>query len=108
MIFDRIAELKIREAISEGKFDKLPNAGQPIDLQEYFETPADMRLAYSILKSANCVPEEVELLREIARLERALASDDSQSVESADVYRRRLRDSRVRLAVLLERNRGRR
>jgi hypothetical protein len=108
VIFDRIAELKIREAISEGKFDKLPNAGQPIDLQEYFETPADMRLAYSILKSANCVPEEVELLREIARLERALASDDSQSVESADVYRRRLRDSRVRLAVLLERNRGRR
>src|SRR3954470_14570374 len=62
VIFDRIAELKIREAIAEGKFDHLPNAGQPLDLDEYFQTPAEWRLAYSILKSAKCLPEEVEVL----------------------------------------------
>ena len=53
MIFDRIAELKIREAITEGKFDNLPNAGQPIDLEDYFRTPPEMRLASD--------PEEREL-----------------------------------------------
>jgi len=66
VIFDRIAELKIREAIAEGKFDRLPNAGQPLDLEEYFQTPAEWRLAYSVLKSAKCLPAEVELLNEIA------------------------------------------
>jgi hypothetical protein len=100
VIFDRIAELRIREAISEGKFDALPNAGQPIDLDDYLRTPPEMRLAYSILKSAKCLPEEVELLNEIAALERALASE---SADPADA-RRRLRDCRLRLAVLLERN----
>jgi hypothetical protein len=100
VIFDRIAELKIREAISEGKLDALPNAGQPIDLDDYFRTPPEMRLAYSILKSAKCLPEEVELLNEIAALERALGNEGA---DAADV-RRRLRDCRLRLAVLLERN----
>jgi hypothetical protein len=100
VIFDRIAELKIREAIAEGKFDNLPNAGQPLDLDEYFQTPPEWRLAYSILKSAKCLPEEVELLNEIASLERA---DDA--ADTAAARRRRLRDLRLRLGVLLDRKR---
>jgi hypothetical protein len=100
VIFDRIAELKIREAISEGKFDNLPNAGEPIDLEDYFQTSAEMRLAYSILKSAKCLPEELELLNEIAALERALASEGADAAAA----RRRLRDCRLRLGILLERN----
>ena len=101
VIFDRIAELKIREAIAEGKFDRLPNAGQPLDLEEYFQTPAEWRLAYSILKSAKCLPEEVELLNEIARIE-AVPTD---TADGGGTRRRRLRDLRLRLAVLLERKR---
>ena len=102
MIFDRIAELKIREALAEGKFDNLPNAGQPLDLEEYFQTPAEWRLAYSILKGAKCLPEEVELLNEIASLERRLADD---APDAAAARRRRIRDLRLRLAILLDRNR---
>jgi Domain of unknown function (DUF1992) len=102
VLFDRIADLKIREAIAEGKFDRLPNAGQPLDLDEYFQTPAEWRLAYSMLKSAKCLPEEVELLNEIARLERA-----AEGAPDADgIRRRRLRDLRLRLAVLRDRNRS--
>jgi hypothetical protein len=100
VIFDRIAELKIRDAITEGKFDNLPNAGQPIDLEDYFRTPPEMRLAHSILKSANCLPEELELLNEIAALERAVANEGKDAAQA----RRRLRDCRLRLGVLLERN----
>jgi len=102
VIFDRIAELRIREAIEEGKFDNLPNAGRPLDLDEYFQTPAEWRLAYSILKSAKCLPEEVELLNEIAALER---KGVERAVDADRARRRRLRDLRVRLGVLLERKR---
>jgi len=102
VIFDRISELKIREAIADGKFDRLPNAGQPLDLEEYFQTPAEWRLAYSMLKSAKCLPEEVELLNEIAGIERSAGTDAAD----ADGRRgRRLRDLRLRLAVLLDRKR---
>ena len=66
MPFSRVAELKIREAMAEGAFDNLPNAGQPLDLEDYFATPEDLRMAHSILKSAKCSPAEVELLKEIA------------------------------------------
>jgi len=56
MAWERIAENKIREAIQDGEFDNLPGSGKPIDLDEYFKLPADLRVAYSLLKSANCVP----------------------------------------------------
>jgi DnaJ-like protein len=102
VIFDRIAELKIREGIAEGKFDNLPNAGQPLDLEEYFQTPAEWRLAYSMLKSAKCLPEEVELLNEIASLERSNAEN---AVDAEGARRRRLRDLRLRLGVLFDRRR---
>src|SRR5262245_1014291 len=102
VIFGRIADLEIREAIAEGKLDNLPNAGKPLDLDEYFQTPAEWRLAYSILKSAKCLPEEVELLNQITSLERS-GADDGAGPDAA--RRRRLRDLRLRLGVLLDRKR---
>ena len=42
MVFDRIADKRIREAMSEGKFDHLPRKGA-IDLEEYFKLPAELR-----------------------------------------------------------------
>jgi len=100
MVFDRLADRRIREAISEGKFDHLPRRGA-IDLDEYFKLPADLRMAYSILKSAGCVPEEVELLREADRLETELASatDDARRA----TLRRELADARLKLDLALER-----
>ncbi len=73
MAFDRIIEEKILEAIEKGEFDNLPGSGKPLDLDAYFSTPADVRLGYSVLKSAGCVPPEVELGREIEHLKRELA-----------------------------------
>jgi hypothetical protein len=53
MPFSRIAESRIREAMEQGQFDNLPGAGQPLNLEEYFSTPEDLRMAYSILKNAS-------------------------------------------------------
>ena len=64
---NKLADNRIREAIKNGLFDDLPH-GKRVDHEEYFATPEDRRMAYSILKNANCVPEEVALLNDIAAL----------------------------------------
>ena len=64
-IFDKIAEERIREAIERGEFDDLPGKGQPLNLEDDSHLPADLRLAYKILKNADCLPPELELRKEI-------------------------------------------
>jgi DnaJ homologue, subfamily C, member 28, conserved domain len=100
MPFSRIAENRIKEALEQGLFENLPGAGQPLNLEEYFSTPEDLRMAYSILKSAHCAPAEVELASEIARLERALAQTEDTTTRKA--LQRALTDRQTQLAVMLE------
>jgi hypothetical protein len=71
MPFERIAELRLRQAIEDGLLDDLPNRGKRLDLEEYFATPEDVRVAYSILKNANCLPEEIQLRNDVVALARA-------------------------------------
>ena len=101
MSFNRIAENRIREAMEQGQFDNLPGAGQPLSLEEYFATPEDLRMAYSVLKSANCRPLEVELLNEITRLEQAVATAADEATRAT--HQRALAHRRTELAILLER-----
>ena len=100
MPFSHIAERRIREAIAEGHFENLPGAGKPLNLEEYFSTPEDVRMAYSILKNANCAPAEVELLNEVSRLERAVAQ--ASDVKHRDSLQRELTNRRTELAVVFE------
>jgi hypothetical protein len=102
MAFEHIAENKIRDAVHRGEFDNLSGAGRPLDLDEYFKPPEHLRMAFSILKSANCVPAAVELLNEVAMLERRLAA---ASETEKPAIRRALADRRTQLAVALERAR---
>ena len=102
MAWERIAENKIREAMQDGAFENLPGAGKRIDLDGYFQLPEHLRVAFSILKSANCVPAEVELLNEVAALERQLSAASEQQQPA---IRRLLTDRRTQLAVVLERAR---
>ena len=73
MSFERLVENKIREAMEKGEFDNLPGQGQPLDLTAYFNTPSDLRLGFAMLKGAQFVPPEVELRRELERLQEQLA-----------------------------------
>ena len=59
--------------MTQGLFENLEGEGRPLDLDDYFSQPEDLRMAFSILKSAHCVPVEVDLLNEISRLERTIA-----------------------------------
>jgi hypothetical protein len=100
MSFERLAENRIREAMAEGAFDDLANAGQPLDLESYFALPAHLRMGYSILKSANCLPQEVELLNDVARLERAVAEAPTEEARAA--ARKAANERRLQLSILLE------
>ena len=72
-IFDKIADEKIREAMERGEFDELPGKGKPLKLEDDSHLPGDLRIAYKILKNADCLPPELELRKEIHNTEELLA-----------------------------------
>jgi hypothetical protein len=67
--WDKLIEERINEAANKGAFDNLPKAGQPLELEDDSHIPAELRLAHKILANAGYVPEEVELSRQINRME---------------------------------------
>jgi hypothetical protein len=72
--FEKIAENKILEAMKEGAFDDLEGKGQPLNLADESHVPTELRMAYHILKMADCLPPELELKKEILRLQDLVAS----------------------------------
>ncbi len=100
MPFDALVEEKIQEAMARGDFDNLPGAGKPLDLDSYFAAPEDLRMAWSVLRSAGYMPEEVELLREIAALKARLVAPLADAVRAR--LRKQLDDKTLRFNLLLE------
>ena len=72
--FHKIIERRIQEAQNEGEFDDLPGKGKPLCLEDDSQIPEDLRLAYKILKNADCLPPELELKKEIRQMEDMLES----------------------------------
>ncbi len=68
----KIAEERIKEALDRGEFDNLPGAGKPIEFDDRYIVPEELRLAYKILKNASCLPPEIELKKEIQTVEELL------------------------------------
>jgi hypothetical protein len=67
--YGKIVEKKIKEAEERGEFKDLPGRGRPLKLDDDSRIPADIRLAYKILKNADCLPPEIELQKEIRKME---------------------------------------
>jgi len=70
----RIAENRILEAIEGGLFDNLQGKGKPLVLEDDSHVPAELRMAYKIMKMADCLPPELELRQEVIRLQDLVAS----------------------------------
>ncbi len=79
MSLSKVIDERIREAIEAGEFDNLEGAGKPLDLDDYFNTPEDLRMGYSVLKSAKIVPEEVDRLKEIGELKEKIKSYSNEN-----------------------------
>lgn len=71
--FEKLVEKRILAAQREGKFDNLEGAGKPLEPEDMSRVPRELRLAYKILKNADCVPPEIELHKEIVTTEKMLA-----------------------------------
>ena len=95
----------IQEWLAKTSSEDLPGKGKPLDLDEYFRWPEDVRFAYSILKSSGYVPEEVVLLKEIGTLEEEIR----RCAEPAQkrLLSRQLEERRVSLNLKLEQRRRR-
>lgn len=71
--FEKIVEERIKKAQKEGLFDNLPGKGAPLALDQESHVTSDLKLAYKMLKNADCLPPELELKKEIKRTEELLA-----------------------------------
>ena len=101
MSFERIVEEQIRRAIADGEFENLRGKGKALELESYFQTPESLRMAYSILKSAEFVPEEVRLMQEIDAAKEELSR--CAEGKRAHQLEREIQEKQLSLSVLLER-----
>jgi hypothetical protein len=99
-MLSRVVEDAIRDAIERGEIDQLVGAGQPVDLSAYFETPEELRLAYSMFQNAGLLPEEVELVHQISAFQEQarLAADWAERPSAAP----RHRDLRLKFGVRMD------
>jgi hypothetical protein len=67
-VFDYFVERKIQEAIKDGLFNHLEGFGKPLNNEDYFNAPAEERIAFHILKNAGIVPEEVAIRKSIYQI----------------------------------------
>jgi len=67
--FQKIIEKRIKDAVKKGEFDDLPGRGEPLKIEDDSHVPEDLRLAYKILKNANCLPPELQLKKDIRQME---------------------------------------
>jgi hypothetical protein len=101
MSFDKIVETLIKEAQERGEFDNLPGKGKPIDLTAYFETPADIRVAQSVLKNAGMQSPEVELLKEIAGLKQLVTA--RQEEKKKKELEKQIQEKQIEFNMMMER-----
>ena len=105
MSLGKFIEEQIRNAIEAGEFDNLEGAGKPLDLNAYFNTPEDVRMGYSVLKSAKVVPEEVDRLKEIGEIKEKIKTlvDEDEKRKLTNI----LNEKTLALTLLMERNKRR-
>lgn len=72
--YQDVVERRIREALQKGDFENLPGRGEPLKLEDDRHIPEDLRLAYKVLKNADCLPPEVQLRKEIIQMKDMLES----------------------------------
>lgn len=74
-----IAEQRIAEAQKTGAFDNLPGQGKPLDMEDDSHIPAELRMAYKIMKNAGYLPPEIEDRKEMQTIVELLdACSDEQ------------------------------
>ena len=105
-VIGAIAERRIQEAQERGDFDDLPGTGRPLHLEDMSHVPPELRMAYTILRNADCLPPELAERKEIQKLADLLegCGDERERVRQMErlrvlILRTRMRHNR---SLLLE------
>ena len=106
MSLENSIEKLISEAMERGEFDNLKGKGKRLNLDDYFNTPEELRMAHSVLKANEFVPREVDLINEVADLRRK-AADASDEIERKSLIKR-LNERELALRLEIERRTKRR
>jgi hypothetical protein len=94
-------EAAIRNAIERGEFENLKGKGKPLDLNDYYDTPEDIRIGYSLLKNAGFIPEEVDLLNQIAEIKAKIKETSSEKDRQG--LNKKLMDTQLKYDMRMER-----
>lgn len=90
----------IRNAEKTGELKNNAFKGKPLDLEDYFNTPAEHRMGMKILKDANCVPPAVEMMQQIEAKKIELDACTEPSLK--EQLGRELRTLQLKRNLLLE------
>ncbi len=89
LLFEIIAEQRIRDAIANGDFDNLPGAGLPLVFDEEPFVAPEQRMVNHILKRAGLVPSDVSMRKAISQLREKIKHLPQQD-DRAELKRREL------------------
>lgn len=96
----QIAEMKMREAIKNGELDNLPGKGKPLEIDNMSFIPAELRMAYRIIKNSGLVPVEVSLNKDMDTLKKKI--EESTDEKERKFLKRKLIELGVRYKILME------
>ena len=105
MSLEKLIDEQIKKAIAEGAFDNLKGAGKPLNLDDYFAAPEDIRVGYTLLKNNDFLPEEIELLKEIGILREKIKTGTDEAEKK--LLNKKLNERNLALTLVLERNKRR-
>ena len=85
--FQKVVEKRIKDAQKRGEFDNLPGTGEPLKIEDDSQIPEDLRLAYKILKNGDCLPPDLELKKEIRKMEELLENIPDEKEKYSQIKR---------------------
>jgi hypothetical protein len=91
----------LRASLESGELKTAKSWGKPINFGDgYDDTPAELRMAFKILKDAGVAPPEVEMFQQVALLQAQLeaATDDERKAE----LKKQISDLQLTLSLRLE------
>ena len=96
----RIIEQNIKRAMKQGAFDNLPGQGKPQQLTDLRFVPPEQRAAFLALGNSGSLPPEMELRKEIAKMEEELQT--AVEAEKTNIQKK-LTEKKMFYDVLMER-----